>query len=225
MWIDPPKQTAAATLSENMPLDELVVDEVVEGDKLKIFVDLYFWFAGHLIELYVSIPESLGLRETSLKSYMKRVRWTCVRLSETNFFVCKWLIELRRFAVAVFTMSFTTSSSLAMLKLYKSIWIIQTRYLPHPHAVQIRLFRMTLNSDPAHDRFERSKNLGINFGRRRQTESTYDEIRNRDLDILARQCTQAYTLWLPPCACKTTRRGEEFHISAFDIFNRKNTGH
>ena len=118
-------------------------------------------------------------------------------------------------------MSFT-SSSLALLKLYKSIWIIQTRYLFNPHAVQIRLFRVTLISDPAHDRFERSKNLGINFVRRRQTESTYDEIRNRDLDILARQCTQAYTLWLPPCACKTTRRWEEFHISAFDVFNRKN---
>ena len=194
-----PKQAATAPMPENAPLDELVVDEVVEGDKLKIFVDLYFWFAGHLIDLYVSIAESLGLRETPLKEYEKRVRWTCVRLSETNFFICKWLIELRRFAVAVCMMTFM-SSRLALRKLCNSIWTVQTRYLPNPHAVQIRLFRMTLISDPAHDRFERSKNLGINFVRRRQTESAYDEIRNRDLDILARQCTQAYTLWLPPCA-------------------------
>ena len=35
-----PKQAATAPMPENAPLDELVVDEVVEGDKLKIFVDL-----------------------------------------------------------------------------------------------------------------------------------------------------------------------------------------
>lgn len=64
------------------PLDELVVDEVDEGNKLKIFVDLYFWFSGHLIQLYLSIAESLGIRELPLECGKKRVRWTCVRLSK-----------------------------------------------------------------------------------------------------------------------------------------------
>ena len=53
------------------------------------------------------------------------------------------LIEDVRFAVAVCTMTFT-SSRLALLKLYRSIWIILTQYLPNPHAVPIRLFVVTL---------------------------------------------------------------------------------
>ena len=69
-------------MPENTPVEEHVVDEVVEGNKLKIFVDLYFWFVGHLVEVYVSIAESLGLREPALKELHKRVRWTCVSLSE-----------------------------------------------------------------------------------------------------------------------------------------------
>ena len=131
-------------MSEMEPLDEPVVGEVDGGDKLKIFVDLYFWFSAYLIELYISIAESLGLRERPLSSGSERVRWTCVSLSETQriLFVLQ-LIEVVRSAVAVCTMTLS-SSCLALLKLYKSIWIIQTRYLPNPHAVQIRLFRMTL---------------------------------------------------------------------------------
>ena len=81
--MDPPEQTATAIMPEKTPVEELVVDQVVEGDKLKIFLDLYFWFSGHLVESYVSIAESLGLREPALEKYDKRVRWTCVSLSET----------------------------------------------------------------------------------------------------------------------------------------------
>ena len=83
LCMDSPKLAATAPVSEKMPLDELAVDRVVEGDKLKIFVDLYFWFSAHLIELYISIAESLGLRETPLSDYWKRVRWTCVSNSRT----------------------------------------------------------------------------------------------------------------------------------------------
>ena len=81
--MDSPKQTAAAPMPEKTPVEELGIDQVVKGDKLKTFINLYFWFAGHLVELYVSIVESLGLREPALKEYTKRVRWTCVSLSET----------------------------------------------------------------------------------------------------------------------------------------------
>ena len=82
--MNPPEQTAAAPMPENTTIEELMVDEVVEGKKLKIILDLYFWFVGHLVEVYVSIAESLGLREPALKWTHKRVRWTCVSLSETQ---------------------------------------------------------------------------------------------------------------------------------------------
>ena len=140
--MDFPKQTATAPMPEYPPLDELVVDEVDEGDKLKTFVDLYFWFSRHLIELYVSIAESLGLRETPLSDNWQRVRWTCVSISRTLR-----LIVLLRFAAAVCTMTFS-SACLALFKLYNSIWIVQTRNLPNPYAVQTRLFRMTLIQIP-----------------------------------------------------------------------------
>ena len=81
--MDPPEQTAAAPLPAKTPVEELVVDQVVEGNKLKIFVDLYFWLIGYLVKLYLSIAEYLGLREPVLASNKKRVRWTCVCLSET----------------------------------------------------------------------------------------------------------------------------------------------
>ena len=81
------KQTATAPIPENTPLDKLVVNEVVKDNKLKIFADLYFWFLGHLIALYVSIAESLGIREPPLESDKKRVRWTCVSLSQNCFFI------------------------------------------------------------------------------------------------------------------------------------------
>ncbi len=67
-------------------MKELVVVRRVENDKLKIFVDLYSWLYVHLVELYVWVAISLGLRETPLKSNKKRVRWTCVSLSETMRF-------------------------------------------------------------------------------------------------------------------------------------------
>ncbi len=81
--MDPPEQTTTVSMPEMTPVEELVVDQVVDRDKLKIFVDLYFWFARHLVELYVSIVKSLGLREPTLEKDDKRVRWTCVSLSET----------------------------------------------------------------------------------------------------------------------------------------------
>lgn len=81
--MDSPEQTAAALMPEKTSVGEHVVDEGVEGGKLKIFMDFYFCFAAHLVELYVSIAESLGLREPALKEQRKRVRWTCVSLSET----------------------------------------------------------------------------------------------------------------------------------------------
>ena len=79
------------------------------------------------------------------------------------------------------------------------------------------------NSDPTPDQFERANDLGINSVRRRQTASDYDELRNRDLDILARHRTQAYTLWLSPFAYETTSRWGKIYISAFDVFARKNS--
>lgn len=139
-----PEQTASAPMPEYPPLNKPVVGEVDGVDKLKIFVDLYFWCSGHLTELYVSIAESLGLRERPLSSRSNRVRWTCVSLAETQrILLGLQLIEVVRFAVAVCTMTLS-SKCLPLLKLYKSIWIIQTRNLPIPHAVQIRLFRITL---------------------------------------------------------------------------------
>lgn len=105
--MDSSKRTATAPMPENTPMDELVVDEVVEGDKLKIFVDLYFWFSGHLIELYVLIAECLGFRETPLEGDKKRVRWTCVKTFRNIMFSFEQrLIQLRRFAVAICTMTF-----------------------------------------------------------------------------------------------------------------------
>ena len=81
--MDSLEQTATAPMPEETPVQELVVDQVVDSDKLRIFVDLYLWFSGHLVELYVSIVEFLGLREPASKDYNKRVRWTCVSFSET----------------------------------------------------------------------------------------------------------------------------------------------
>ena len=82
--MDFPKQTATASMPTKTTVEELVVDQVVVNDKLKVFVDLYSWFSGHLGEVYISLAESVGLREKTLKSMdMKRVRWTCVSLSKT----------------------------------------------------------------------------------------------------------------------------------------------
>lgn len=142
--MDSSKRTATAPMPENTPMDELVVDEVVEGDKLKIFVDLYFWFSGHLIELYVLIAECLGFRETPLEGDKKRVRWTCVKTFRNIMFSFEQrLIQLRRFAVAICTMNFT-SFRLALPKLYNGIWTIQTRHLSNPYAVQMHLFLVAL---------------------------------------------------------------------------------
>ena len=81
--MESPEQTAAAPMREKTPVEELGIDQVLEGDKLKIFIDLYFWFAGYLVDLYILIVESLAPREPTLKSNLKRVRWTFVSLSET----------------------------------------------------------------------------------------------------------------------------------------------
>ena len=70
--MDFPEQTAAAPMPEKTPVGEHVG---FKGGKLKIFMDFYFWFVAHLVELYVSIAESLGLREPELfKEHKKRVR-------------------------------------------------------------------------------------------------------------------------------------------------------
>ena len=79
------------------------------------------------------------------------------------------------------------------------------------------------NSDPVSDRFEEAKDFEIDSVRRQQKGSIYDELRNRDLDFLARHRTQVYTLWLLPFLCKTTRQWEDFHIPAFDIIDRLNS--
>ena len=84
MWMVSPKQKATAPMPQNTPLDELVVDAVVEDDKLKIFLDLYFWFSGHLVKLNVPVGEYLRLCETPVSNYEQRVRWTCVSLSKTQ---------------------------------------------------------------------------------------------------------------------------------------------
>ena len=78
------------------------------------------------------------------------------------------------------------------------------------------------SSDPAPDWFERAEDSGIDFVRRRQTETIYDELRNRDLDILRRKPTQAQTLWLSPFTRNMGDREEDFSISAFDVYDRKN---
>ena len=79
------------------------------------------------------------------------------------------------------------------------------------------------NSDPASDRFEEAKDFEIDSVTGQQKGSIYDELRNRDLDFLARHRTQAYTLWLLPFLCKSTRQWEVFHISAFDVIDRLNS--
>lgn len=108
----------------------------------------------------------------------------------------KWLIGLRRFAVAVYTM--TSSSSLALSKVYNCIWTAQTQNLPILYAVQIRLFRITLIQ-------------------------IYQKLRNRDLDEMAKYCSQGDTLWRLPVLCKSTRQWEDLHISAFDVLDRMNS--
>ena len=78
-----PEQTAAAPIPKMTPVGKHVVDDGVEGGKLKIFMDFYFCFVAHLVGICFSIAESLGLREPAMGSlYNKRVRRTCVSLSE-----------------------------------------------------------------------------------------------------------------------------------------------
>ena len=79
------------------------------------------------------------------------------------------------------------------------------------------------NSDPAPDRFERAQEPEIDSDRRRKTESIYDELRNRDLDILRRKPVRAQALWLLPFARPMGDRWEEFPISAFDVYDRKHS--
>ena len=78
------------------------------------------------------------------------------------------------------------------------------------------------NSDPAPEWSERAEVSGIDFVRRWQTETIYDELRKCDLDILRRKPTQAQTLWLSPLTRNMGDREEDFSISAFDVFDRKN---
>ncbi|KAK0517191.1 hypothetical protein JMJ35_000346 [Cladonia borealis] len=189
-------------MPEKTPVGEHVVDEGVEGGKLKIFMDFYFWFVAHLVELYISIAESLGLREPALESLDKRVRWTCVcgcRLYDD-------FEELSPGAVQVLQRHLDNSDP----QLDRSI---RSTEPSDPH---------DFNSDPKPDRFERAEDPEIDSVRREQTESIYDKLRNRDLGILRRKPTQAQTLWLVPFTCFIGDRWEEFPISAFDIYDRKN---
>ena len=138
--MDSPKRTATASMPEDPPLDERAVNQVVKDNKLKIVVDLYFWVSGHFIALYVSFAESLGFRETPLESNKKRVRWTCVSLSDNfTFSFGKWLIGLCRFAVAVCTMTFS-SSCLTLSKVYNSIWTTQAQNFPSTTTLGSMLF-------------------------------------------------------------------------------------
>ena len=78
------------------------------------------------------------------------------------------------------------------------------------------------NSDAAPDRLESAEDPGIDLVRREQTKSIYDELRNRDLDVLRRKPTQTQTLWLSPFTRNMGDRKEDFSISTFDVYDRKN---
>ena len=67
----------------------------------------------------------------------------CKPFRNTTFPFELRLIKLLRSAVAVCTMTFT-SSQLALSKFYNGIWTIQTRSWVDPYAVQTRRVRMIL---------------------------------------------------------------------------------
>ena len=80
--MEPPGQTAATPMPKKTRMRKNVIDKGIQGGKLKSFMDYYFWFVAYLVEIGISIAESLGLREPALKEHRKRVRWTCVSFSE-----------------------------------------------------------------------------------------------------------------------------------------------
>lgn len=79
------------------------------------------------------------------------------------------------------------------------------------------------NPDTAPDQFEKAKDPEIGSDRSQQTESIYDELRSRDIDILRRKPSRAQALWLLPFARLVGDRWEGFPISAFDVYDRKHS--